>query len=112
MAVWGGGGTLKLMQSLLPEAHFFSNRTRQLRSGISAGLKAYDFLIWAAPRHKELGWPSDHMIVNTVVDLNYTENSPGLEFAARRKISYINGLEMLVLQAEKQQKFWSQCERK
>ena len=112
VAVWGGGGTLKLMQSLLPEAHFFSNRTRQLRSGISAGLKAYDFLIWAAPRHKELGWPSDHMIVNTVVDLNYTENSPGLEFAARRKISYINGLEMLELQAEKQQEFWSRCERK
>lgn len=112
VAVWGGGGTLKLMQSVLPEAYFYSSRTGQLRNANLPELRTYDYLIWAAPRREEPAWPADHLIVKTLVDLNYTENSPGLEFAAQRKIGYINGLEMLVLQAEKQQEFWSQCERK
>lgn len=112
VVVWGGGGTLNLMQSVLPDAHFYSSRTGRLRSRDLQELRTYDYLIWAAPRREEAAWPADHLSIKTLVDLNYTENSPGLEFAARRKISYINGLEMLVLQAEKQQEFWSQCERK
>lgn len=112
VAVWGGGGTLKLMQSVLPAAYFYSSRTGQLRNERSADSSTYDYLIWAAPRRDEPVWPADELTIKTVVDLNYSENSPGLEFAARRNIRYINGLEMLVLQAEKQQEFWSWCECK
>ena len=112
VAVWGGGGTLKLMQSVLPTASFYSSRTGQLRNESSAELSTYDYMIWAAPQREEPVWPADRLIVKMLVDLNYTESSPGLEFAARRNISYINGLEMLMLQAEKQQEFWSRCERK
>lgn len=111
VAVWGGGGTLKLMQSVLPTAYFYSSRTGQLRNENSSELSSYDYLIWAAPQREAPVWP-EGLTVKTLVDLNYSENSPGLEFAARRNISYINGLEMLVLQAEKQQEFWSRCERK
>lgn len=112
VAVWGGGGTLKMMQSVLPEAYFFSSRTGQLRNADRSELKTYDYLIWAAPRRDETVWPAAQLNAKVLVDLNYTANSPGLEFAALHKISYINGLEMLELQAQKQQDFWSHCERK
>lgn len=112
VAVWGGGGTLSMMKDVLPWAHFFSSQTGELRKPGENGHKSYDYLIWAAPRTTQIVWPDDKLAIGTVIDLNYTENSLGLEFAALRKTRYISGLEMLKLQALKQQEFWSQNECK
>ncbi len=109
VAVWGGGGTLAMLKSVLPLAEFFSSQTGRLRNGEKAS-GHYDYLVWAAPRSPSTGWPED-LKFSTLIDLNYSENSPGLEFAARHNIRYINGLQMLKFQAMKQQKFWSQSER-
>lgn len=110
IAVWGGGGTLELMQKMLPQADFFSSRTGILRSGKVNNTK-YDFLIWAAPRIVDMKFPADEISVLNVIDLNYAQSSAGLEFARSRKINYTSGLEMFKVQAENQQKFWSECER-
>lgn len=107
VAVWGGGGTLDMMKSILPRAHFYSSRTSQLRESLSSGLTHYDYLVWAAPRTALARWPQDQLQFNSVIDLNYTENSMGLEFAADQKIGYTSGYLMFDTQAENQQEFWS-----
>jgi shikimate kinase len=112
IAVWGGGGTLDMMKRVLPEAHFFSSQTGQLRSTNQIALVEYDYLIWAAPRSEFTSFPTDNIRINAVIDLNYRENSMGLEFAAYRKINYTSGLNMFKLQASKQRDFWSDGECK
>ncbi|MEQ1723635.1 MAG: shikimate synthase, partial [Pseudobdellovibrio sp.] len=112
IAIWGGGGTLDMMKRVLPEAHLFSSQTGQLRNTSQIALAEYDYLIWAAPRSELTQFPSDDLRINAVIDLNYRENSMGLEFAASRKIDYTSGLNMFKLQAEKQRVFWSDSERK
>lgn len=112
IAVWGGGGTLGMMQSVLPEAHYFSARTGELRNPRQTALPIYDYLIWAAPRKKSMSWPdADRFKFKCLIDLNYANTSAGLEFAAANKIRYISGLEMFQTQALAQQNFWSLCER-
>lgn len=112
VAIWGGGGTLDMMKAVLPQADLFSAQTGQLRSGESVSNREYDYLIWAAPRANTTRWPDESLKIKAVIDLNYTENSVGLELAAQRKIDYTSGLKMFKLQAEEQQVFWSACERK
>ena len=115
VAIWGGGGTLAMMQKILPGADLFSSQTG-LQRGLSDSTKFiqsnYDYLIWAAPRTDKPVWPQNNFEIKTLLDLNYTDNSLGLEFAAYRKISYKSGLEMFELQALLQQEFWSLNERK
>lgn len=109
VAIWGGGGTLAMMKSVLPTAHLYSSQTGQLRGQADAALnisQIYDYLIWAA-RSTQSQWPPENLKTKTVIDLNYTEDAAALEFAAQRKISYTSGIEMLKLQALKQQEFWS-----
>lgn len=112
VAIWGGGGTLEMLKKVLPAAHFFSSQTGKLRYMADLGLRSYDYLIWAAPRAAQFQWPEDNLEIKELIDLNYTENSLGLEFAAHRKISYTSGVRMFQLQALKQQEFWSLNERK
>lgn len=112
VAIWGGGGTLEMMKEVLPQAHLYSSRTGQLRETGKVDQKVYDYLIWAAPRMAEAILPDDGLEFKTLIDLNYTANSPGLEFATLRNIRYISGIEMFRLQALKQQEFWSLNERK
>ncbi len=106
IAVWGGGGTLAMMKKVLPEAHLYSSQSGQARDKSIKPEHCYDYLIWAAPRATHTQWPQDNMHFSALIDLNYTENSMGLEFAARRKISYVSGINMFKLQAVKQQEFW------
>lgn len=110
IAVWGGGGTLKMIQSVLPQAEAYSSRTGDMRNGGQNKI-SYDYLIWAAPRYESTLYPADGMAVGHVVDLNYIESSMGLEFAANRKVGYTSGLEMFNEQARQQQKYWSEHER-
>ncbi|MGZ3692393.1 MAG: shikimate kinase, partial [Pseudobdellovibrio sp.] len=106
VAVWGGGGTLQMLKQALPNAVLFSSQTGQTREVQSEQITHFKALVWAAPRTAQTQFPSDTLNFESVIDLNYTENSMGLEFAARRKISYISGLEMFKAQAEAQQVFW------
>lgn len=112
VAIWGGGGTLGMMKKILPVAHLYSSQTGKLRQMADLGLRSYDYLIWAAPRSAQFQWPEDNLEIKELIDLNYTENSLGLEFAAHRKIRYTSGVGMFRLQALKQQEFWSLNERK
>jgi shikimate 5-dehydrogenase len=108
VAIWGGGGTLKMMQSVLPQAVCFSGQTGLPRTQVSG--HQFQYLIWAAPRSHKTVLPSDQLVIGKVIDLNYTESSMGLEFAASKKIGYKSGLEMFKVQATAQQKFWAECE--
>ncbi len=106
VVIWGGGGTLQMMKSVLPDATCFSSQTGLPRSGPVLS-QDFDCLIWAAPRSHKTLFPPDTLKVSKVIDLNYTDNSMGLEFAANKKLSYKSGLEMFKAQALEQQKFWT-----
>ena len=108
VAVWGGGGTLEMIKSALPQAHFYSSQTGELRDLNQSKKNNYDYLIWAAPRSHKTQWPDDMMKTNHVIDLNYTDNSMGLEFATMQKASYTSGLRMFQQQALMQQQYWNE----
>ncbi len=109
IAVWGGGGTLAMMRSVIPKAYFFSSRTATLKDHqmIEDSHFNPDVVIWSAPRLPETQWPVEMWKPKLVIDQNYQENSMGLEYAQRMNCKYISGLEMFKVQAEEQQKFWS-----
>lgn len=112
IAIWGGGGTLKMLKDLLPQAVLFSSQTGEPRQIQSEQITHFDVLVWAAPRTEQTQWPAEGLKFDSVIDLNYTENSMGLEFAVNRKISYISGLEMFNAQAKSQQMYWRSQELK
>ncbi len=103
VAVWGGGGTLEMMKFILPQAHFFPART----IAEAVGNFKPKIVIWAAPRLSETQWPPEQWRPEQVIDLNYLENSMGLEYAQRINCSYVSGLGMFKAQALEQQKYWS-----
>jgi len=102
IAVWGGGGTLAMMKSVVPQAHFYSSRAPMLNQ------TQPDVVIWSTPRTEQTQWPPENWNPRLIVDLNYRENSMGLEYAQKKKCSYISGLGMFNAQAMSQQKYWSQ----
>jgi shikimate kinase len=104
ISVWGGGGTLKMLKKLFPEAQFLSVRTQKDRFD-QAAPRDCDVLIWAA-RHNDMV-PCFKKPVKIVLDLNYREDSLAREFAINSKAEYISGLKMFLAQAEAQRAFWS-----
>jgi len=102
VALWGGGGTLSMMQKVLPQARSFAVRKREKEDENFQP----EVLIWAAPRKEPLHWPPVEWQPRLVIDLNYSENSMGLEFAKRCRCEYRSGLSMFKAQAEEQQKIW------
>ncbi len=110
IAVWGGGGTLSMMKSILPEAAFFSSRTATLRDHKLIENEGFspDVLIWSTPRSKDTKWPVSTWQPKLVIDLNYQENSMGLEYAQKINCRYLSGLSMFESQADQQQHYWSQ----
>lgn len=108
VAVWGGGGTLQMLRTVLPKAHFFSSRSGENRfaNGLHSQGVLPKTLIWAVNRHRHVGMPPSHWHPEIVIDLDYAEDSPGREFAQERGSSYISGLQMFYLQAKLQRKFW------
>jgi len=62
-------------------------------------------LIWAVGRsrmEKSCIMPPKHWRPSKVMDLNYTEDSPGLEYALQVKAEYQNGWSIFKKQAQKQ----------
>ncbi|MBI4211656.1 MAG: hypothetical protein HY540_03375 [Deltaproteobacteria bacterium] len=103
VAVWGAGALLPMMQNTLPQASFYSSRSGEVRAGTS--LAAPRTIIWATS-HRDTHPPSIWAPEN-IIDLNYTQNSAGLDFAERLGIPYLSGLAMFRRQAEEQRKYWS-----
>jgi shikimate 5-dehydrogenase len=107
VAVWGGGGVLDSIQQVLPKAQFYSAQTQQNRNKTNE-TQVPNVVIWSAPRKPGIQWPISDWPVQYVIDLNYMENSMGLEYAQRINANYISGAAMFLAQAEKQLKFWKE----
>jgi shikimate 5-dehydrogenase/shikimate kinase len=104
--LWGGGGVRSSVRKAFPQVKEFSARTGLPHPG-SSGFNAPAVLMWAAGRSNEFMWPPESVKTGRVLDLNYADDSPGLEWAARMNLPYQSGLKMFKLQAEFQRRFWS-----
>jgi shikimate 5-dehydrogenase/shikimate kinase len=98
--LWGGGGVKSAVQSVWPHVKAISARKGTPDEGQP------DLLIWAVGRSREFAWPSERIRPKQILDLNYTADSPGLEWAIMHGIPYQSGLRMFKLQAEYQRQFW------
>lgn len=112
VAIWGGGGTLTTMEEVLPKAVAFSARTGQPRE---AGSLAADWqpelVVWAVGRsriNEGLSFPPVNWRPRYVFDLNYSDDSPGRDYALMCGAEYVSGLSMFRKQAELQRRFWSE----
>lgn len=108
VAVWGGGGTLPVLKTLLPQAQFFSARSGELREPGSLGDWQPQTLVWGVGTKNNYNLPPSAWRPELVIDLNYMENSPGREYALRIGAKYLSGAQMFFAQAEGQRIFWSE----
>ena len=128
VAVWGGGGTLAVIRELCPQAQFYSARSGAVReltshsggatsredSTTSEGSGEFspsfnpEVVIWAVGRSQSFSWPPSPWRPQWVVDLNYSEDSPGLEYAKSMGAKYLSGKKMFLAQAHGQREFWQQ----
>jgi shikimate 5-dehydrogenase/shikimate kinase len=109
--LWGGGGTLEMLRESLPVTTIsYSSQTGTPREGeVIAFSGEPDVVVWAVGRkHFEMSktLPPEIWKPKWILDLNYSEDSPGLEYALRSGAQYINGLEMFRAQAQGQRVFW------
>lgn len=102
--LWGGGGVKTSVKAIWPHV-----KEVPARQGFAGG--GADMVIWATGRSRNFVWPSSQLRPKLVLDLNYGEDSPGLEWAVREKLVYESGLEMFKSQAEFQREFWGACEQ-
>lgn len=112
VAVWGGGGTLAVIQKVIPDAQMFSSRTGENR--LPGGVRAGEFnprtVIWAVGRSRDGGesaLPASWR-PQLVFDLNYADDSPGREYALAQRCRYFSGRSMFKAQAAAQRSFWSE----
>jgi len=104
-AIWGGGGTLTMMLSVLPRARAYSARTGENRS-VGSESPAPRTLIWAAGTlgaEPPAAWRPER-----IIDLNYSEDSPARALAMSRGALYVSGLAMFRAQADGQREFWKE----
>lgn len=100
--LWGGGGVKSSVKRVWPDAREIS-----ARAGVpSTEIESPDLLIWATGRNNEFRFPPSSARPNLVLDLNYGDDSPGLEWAVQNKLLYQSGLEMFKLQAHAQRHYW------
>ena len=108
IAIWGGGGVISALKEVLPEAVEYSARTGERRDQKNDPSFVPEVVIWAAPRASGIQLPPMDWKPKFILDLNYVENSMGLDYAQRESQAvYFSGLEMFYAQAKKQFKFWA-----
>lgn len=129
IVVWGGGGTQAMLKKLLLYAIFYSSRTgapvkdleiesspknktiSEIHDSNKIEPNTIEVLVWAVGRkfyadnHKSC-WPDQFKNLKVIIDLNYTQDSPGLEYAQKMNLKYISGITMFREQARAQREFW------
>lgn len=106
LVLWGGGGVISSVKSVLPQVSSYSARSQSPREGENK-INNPEVIIWAVGRSRSVNWPDSNWAPKTIVDLNYSEDSPGKEYALMVGAKYISGESMFMGQAQKQQEFWS-----
>ena len=109
VVLWGGGGTLNMMKKVLPQSYCFSVTRAEVREEDQTRWKKEttpDVLVWAAPRKNDMKWPDPAWKPKLVIDLNYTDDSAGREYAQRIHAEYRSGIKMFHTQAQHQREFW------
>ncbi len=101
--LWGGGGTKEIVKKIFPQAISLSSRQPNFQD---IDLEKEWTLVWAAIRSTETQWPPANLKIRRILDLNYSENSMGLELAVMRSCDYISGRAMFCEQAREQQNIW------
>lgn len=99
--MWGAGAMSDNVAAVFPSVKVMS-----AREGTQASGQGVELLIWGTGRGREFKWPPNLPHLQLVLDLNYGEDSPGLELAATRNLPYHSGLRMFKLQAESQRHHW------
>ena len=102
--IWGGGGTLSLLKTQLPEATPFSSRTGLPRDAQDLIPEQIDTLVWAAAPGALL--PPRDWRPRQVFDLNYRDDSKAKQYAKDCGARYISGLVMFKAQAAQQREIW------
>ena len=109
-AVWGGGGVKNLLRRELTKADFYSSRSGKKDGDLHISdhyeISAPQCVVWAVGRSrmKSCVWPPASWKPSLVIDLNYTEDSPGREYAVLTGARYISGWLMFKVQAKAQKK--------
>lgn len=109
VVVWGGDGVLQALKKEIPNIFCFSARTGELKAGVM--IRDPKVLIWAAPRTPEVKFPQEiypQWNPQMILDLNYADNSMGIECAKKYNCKYVSGLEMFLQQAKYQREFWKE----
>lgn len=116
IAVWGGGGTLPVIQKICPHAFCFSARSGELKRQygdenqwtrdeiVTMKMDGPRILVWAATPESE--FPPEEWKPEFILDLNYREDSLAREYALQAGGQYLNGLVMFQGQARGQREFW------
>ena len=105
LVVWGGGGTLPLLKKILKRGQFISARTGKCRDGKEL-IQNPKTVVWSVGNIEGLQTPSKKWTPDQVIDLNYFDHSPGIEYALSIGAQYKSGSAMFKAQAEKQRTFW------
>ena len=103
--LWGGGGVKAAVHAAWPSARDVSARRPERPAD------APDLVIWAVGRDRAPALPPADVRPRLILDLNYADDSPGLEWAAREGLAYRSGLDMFRRQAAAQRKYWVERER-
>jgi shikimate kinase len=98
--LWGAGAMRSNVESAFSRVRVVSAR------GGTEEASSPELLIWATGRSREFKWPPSGIKPKLVLDLNYSEESPGLEFAVLHGLPYQSGLRLFKLQAELQRQKW------
>ncbi len=108
IGLWGSGGVKSSVLKIFPNALQYSARSGECVNPQPLKVEP-NILIWGVGRNRQVNcqWPQFKTKPQLIVDLNYNENSPGLEYAVNNKINYESGLSMFKHQAQKQREFWS-----
>ena len=111
LALWGGGGTAELLRASFPGAVAFSARTGRPRAEDAATFDpawSPEVVVWAVGRSRQpqCAWPPPSWQPRLIFDLNYSDDSPGREYARRCGARYESGLRFFRAQAAAQRRFW------
>ena len=104
IVVWGGGGVLRTLQQVAPQASYYSSQKASVRER-SKAIDNPEILVWCDPNNSVENIPAQWK-PRVVVDLSYHDQSPARIYAQKIKAQYVSGLAMFVAQANEQQTYW------